>query len=168
MTCDDFREMAGSYLDGEQTAEDESVLFHHLAGCADCRAYAGVIVRMKEKGRNTQIVYPEELDQRIMGQTIGVHRTETAGPAGIRPGLTGRFRNRQIRLSFWSASVIVVATVILGILIGEAIGLRFPRRSVPVSSKTAGDVLPRVVITYLLPAVEVHDAPLGRNIETSH
>jgi predicted anti-sigma-YlaC factor YlaD len=80
MTCTQIREGISARLDGEEPGVDESMLYAHLAGCADCRAFAHEAERLHRRLRLAPAPAIPDLTPAIL-TAIGEEQRRSEGDA---------------------------------------------------------------------------------------
>ncbi len=152
MTCDEQKERISAFLDGELPENRASEMFEHLPGCPDCRAFLGLMMKVRKSVAAEELPWPEALDERILS---GIERQKTP-PVLVRSGWFP-FWSRRISWSFGFAGAAIVLAFLLGGLLGSVLppwrGQELP---IPIQTRIAEE--PRrpaaVLIIYSLPEIQ--------------
>jgi len=143
MICENQKEYLNQFIDGELDISGQIRLFQHLAGCQECRSFIDAAVRMKEIIRTEQVLFPPEIDEKVISRLPHSR------------GTSGSFWRRKFSVSFPLAAAFILVTILLGVIIGRVF------EPGQITGLPAGDLQIRsarpttVIMIYSVPAVEI-------------
>ena len=152
MTCEEYKEQISLFTDGELLPGEFKPLFEHLPGCADCRAFLGVLMKVRKVATAEEIPFPEELDERIFS------RIDEKGisPVSVRPGRSSLWGRRLSWSTGFAAAAIILALVVGGVVGSFLSGQRSQDITSPTQVRLAeqGHRPAAVLIIYSLPEIQ--------------
>jgi anti-sigma factor RsiW len=154
MSCAQFQQQISTYIDGETDDRDAGVLFTHLSGCDDCRAFLQTTLQLQR----VIAAFPTPdvsgaLDRRVLRIP---DRATTQRPA-IRVWLEELWK-RRIAIPLPAA-----VTTLLALVLTAAFALSLALRS----DRTSVTARPETVYIMEMPAVEIQGDP-ARQTTTIH
>ena len=152
MTCEEYKEQISLFTDGELSPGEFKPLFEHLPECPDCRAFMGVLMKVRKAAAAEEIPFPEELDERIFS---GIDEKRfSAVPA--KAGGWSLWGRRFSWSPGFAAAAILLALVVGGVAGSFLSGQRSQDISSPAQVRLAeqGRQPAAVLIIYSLPEIQ--------------
>jgi anti-sigma factor RsiW len=87
MNCTRYRELISARRDGEIAPDELADLEKHLRDCPDCRSFAHQLENLGEvMAQRPHAQIPENIERRILSDTIGEKESSISRPAGFLRG----------------------------------------------------------------------------------
>lgn len=165
MECEEYKEQASSYVDGELVPAAQRELFNHLATCTECRHFLDLMMRIRKAASREDLPVPADVDEAVFAE---IGRWKVASDrARIHPMAYLYVSRRHISLSVPLAAAIVAVALALGSLVTTLVGRQAGRESARQVSTIVGEdsrqpsavvfiyTVPEVQSTLVVPAADV-------------
>ena len=111
ISCDDYRNRMVAVLDDESSEEDRKLLFDHLAGCPECRAFYGEAIRTKHLFSIAAATKPTVTMGRQLMRTVEADANQGRNRPG-RSETSDRVRSR-VDLRLWASGLAAAVLVLI-------------------------------------------------------
>ena len=111
ISCDDYRNRMVAVLDDESSEEDRKLLFDHLAGCPECRAFYGEAIRTRHLFSIAAATKPTVTIGRQFMRTVEADASQGRNRSG-RSETSDRARSR-VDLRLWAGGLAAAVLVLI-------------------------------------------------------